>query len=244
LIKCINVQPVKYFTKNLNFYKTSFNPLNKHKYKSFLNKSFNTYTNISLFSQTKTLKPHYSFYSFFIKNHNQNSSYILNISKFYNKYINTLTFVINTFYYRLDVVFFGNTFFKNEILSMNWLFLTKYNINLRLNQLLLFVNPLNRSVLSTNILKQLLQVYSINAFIYDVLLHSTTINLLHKLNVVTLGTVPITYNAKTLDIVIPVSTDSIFSQFFVLQLTSKVRKIVEYNRYKESKQLYLGFVNN
>jgi len=137
------------------------------------------------------------------------------------------------FFYKLKVTFFGNFFLKNEIISLNWFFLPKIFLKLKLNQLLLFVTPLSRRGYLQKVVYFITKNTTTNVFIFDLLYHQTTIKFFKKTPTLLIGPVPMTYDIKNLDIVIPVSDDNIFSQLFLIKNILLVSKWVEYRKYSQ-----------
>ena len=91
---------------------------NKHLY-SLINNSFSKFTNIAFFTQNTTVVVNRSFSPFFINKNKNGTIKVLSVLKFYNNYKNTLNFIYNIYYYRLQAFFFGNIFLKKEVFSLN-----------------------------------------------------------------------------------------------------------------------------
>lgn len=202
-----------------------------YKYQNTLHKSFYIFIKLSLSSQKLTLKPHHSFKSFFVKNKLNGSSLILNISKIRNKYFTFFSLILNMYFYKLPMLIFGHVFFKSEILSINWVHLSKFIYKLRLNDIILFITPFKRSQHLIKIFKLIKKSILKYAFIIDTTYHATTIEYLNKLSVLTIGPIPIIYNSKDLDITLPITTDNIFLQHFFLKLILSIKKYTEYKNY-------------
>ena len=241
----------KFWNKNTkinlttNHLKSSYNKRVCHKYNTFLRKSFSVYLSVSVFYQNTTIKPHYSFMSlFFTRSSHGKSSLLLSVSKFYKKYVTTFHLIFTMFFYKLKVTFFGNFFLKNEIISLNWAFLPQNFLKLKLNQLLLFVTPLSRRGSLQKVVYFITKNTSTNVFIFDLLYHQTTIKFLKKTPTLLIGPVPITHDIKNLDIVIPVSTDNIFSQLFLIKTILLVSKWVEYKKYLRFLKTWHSFTQN
>jgi len=146
--------------------------------------------------------------------------------------VGKIHFIYNIYFYNITLLTFGNPFFRNEVYALNWLTFTKINLFTRLNLTLMFITPLKMNDFSKKIV-ELLNSYSVkNILITDVAYHKTTIIFFQKLPLLTLGFIPITSNYKNLDIALPVSTDSIFSQFFMFKLVTFLKKTAEYDRYR------------
>lgn len=121
------------FFKNINYKINKLNTYIYHDYSPFLKnynyknfkintffkKSFYIFTNFGILSHSKTINPHYTFSTFLIKNSLHGSTKVLSINNIFKNYYTVLNFVYNLYYYELKVLTFGNTFFKNEIYSLN-----------------------------------------------------------------------------------------------------------------------------
>lgn len=202
------------------------------KIKLFIKKTFQVYTNIILFSKNYNNKPHNSFMSFFVNNTKQNSNSILSIKKFYSKYLNSFYFIYNIFFYKINFLTFGNSFFKNELFSINWILLKNHTFRHNQTDLSVFINPIKRnksSIKLTSLINSTLNIKSI--LITDYIFHKTTVYFFQKQNTLTVGLLPITSNYTSLDVVIPVPSDNIFSQSFFIKLLVSFKKAVESNLY-------------
>ena len=198
--------------------------------KKLSNQLFNSYLTISANMYTSVCKLHSSFKSFFIKQSSKGSS-IINLVKFFNNWLSMSSHLYDTLTYKIKPMFFGTTFFKKEIYTLNWLSLATTDTNLRLSKVLFFITPIDRTVTSDKIIKLITLKGVTNALVFDTQYHKTTLDYLHKFTVFTLGAVPVTYDAKVVDFAIPISSDNIFTQLFILKLVNKFSKNIEYNEY-------------
>jgi len=127
----LNKSYITFFIKNLNMFRVSSSiPTNntfstgkllygKQKLKKLLNKSFGEFMGISFFRQKTSLHVNKSFSNFFINNGCGGSAKVVSVNKYYHTYINVLKLVYNLFYYNINTLWFGNSFFKNEVNSNN-----------------------------------------------------------------------------------------------------------------------------
>jgi hypothetical protein len=210
------------------------------KHKILYKKTFISYLNISLHTPTNTFKIHPSFNHLYLRQ-SVKGSLIINLLKFFSNWVNISTYLYNTLFYNLKPLLFGTVFFKNEVHSFNWLSLTKLNLNMRLSKTLIFTTPIKRNSVSNKIVKVLFGESVNTSIILDISYHKTTLDYLHKLSVFTVGIVPTTYNAKVVDLALPISVDNIFSQLFILKLLVKTGKFVEYDRYNYYKHLWHSY---
>jgi hypothetical protein len=126
---------------------------------------------------------------------------------------------------------FGNIFFKSEILSLNWQILPTLPYKFRLKNIIFFITPLKKSDYSIKILNIITKSLFNYAFVLDTYYHKNTLNYLNDLGVLTMGPVPVIYNAKNLDIALPITADNIFLQYFFIKCTLIIKKFVEYKKY-------------
>lgn len=191
---------------------------------------FTTYISMSISIYSGSFKVHPSFNSFYIKRRRYNSSTI-NLSKFFHNWISVSAHLYETLSYKVKPTFFGTTFFKNEIHTLNWLSLMDSSGGFRLSKTMLFVTPMERSVDNDSVIQLIIKKGITNSLVFDTTYHQKTIDYLHKGVVFTVGTVPVTYDSKTLDFSIPISSDSLFSQLFMIKLVNKFIKHIEYVNY-------------
>lgn len=203
----------------------------------FLRKTFTNYIHIGLHSHSTLFRVHSTFQSMYIKN-TKKGSITLNINRLFSNYINVVSYISNTSHYNLKPLIFGTVFFKNEIYALNWITAPAIKLSTRLNKLLLFVLPISRNTYNQNTVKLLLEYKTNNAIILDVLYHKTTVQYLRRLSIFSLGIVPTTYDSKSVDLVIPVSSDNIFSQLFILKLINSINKQSEYGKYVQNLSLW------
>jgi hypothetical protein len=217
---------------------------NLYKFSKFnYDKSFLVYIKLNQSVQKITLKPHYTFASFFIKNTGTGTGYIFNIQKFFKKFSNIVSLVCNLFYYRIQVLAFGPSFLKNEVLSLNWLVNNVLKTKLRLTHVTLFHVPFNNSFYGIRVLKFFKKLFSINtACILDINQHRVTLTSLNSLSIFVFGPVPVIYNSKDFDLTLPVTNESIFLQHFFLKLIIGLRRGVEFSVFSSKYRVWSNFL--
>lgn len=216
------------------------NAIVKKKHKLIHKKTFISYLNISIYNHTNVFKVHPSFNHLYVRQ-SVKGSYTINLLKFFSNWLNISSYLYNTLFYKLNPLLFGTVFFKNEINSLNWLSLPKLNINIRLNKTLIFTTPIKRNSISSKVVRILFTLNSNTSFILDTNYHKSTLDYLHKLSIFTVGIVPTFYNAKVVDLALPISVDNIFSQLFIIKLITQTSKLVEYDRYNFYKKLWHSY---
>jgi len=212
--------------------------LNFSKNKLIFKKIFKHYLNMSITSFLVDKKVHNSFINLYIKSTGR-GLVIFSIAKFYSKWVEISQYFYNLKFYNIKYTLFGTVFFKNEIFSVNWLTLSKLKVFWRYNQLLLFVT----SSLNHNYLRLIYKLFKVggfnNALVLDINYHKGTLSQLYKLNIYTMGVVPIIYNTSTVDLAIPAPSDTIFVQLFLLKFLLKVFKLSEVDRYNIRANLWV-----
>jgi len=193
-----------------------------------------------MYNHTNVFKVHPSFNHLYVRQ-SVKGSYTINLLKFFSNWLNISSYLYNTLFYKLNPLLFGTVFFKNEINSLNWLSLPKLNINIRLNKTLIFTTPIKRNSISSKVVRILFTLNSNTSFILDTNYHKSTLDYLHKLSIFTVGIVPTFYNAKVVDLALPISVDNIFSQLFIIKLITQTSKLVEYDRYNFYKKLWHSY---
>jgi hypothetical protein len=232
----LNFNPFVNFSQN-SFYNTTHLNLRNHDYKISKNKTsllkleltpqnlqkkatfkvFNTYLEYSQKWFSFFLKPHFS-YKLFLSITKTNDLLYLDIVKVFNRWLNTYTLLGNLFYYNTQILSFGNRLLVDETLSLNMKTapstLTPYN-------------PFSKSFFFRNakfgdqfsiIYKRIQSLKIENAFIFDVTSHPRTLIYLNSINIFTIGLVPITQNPWSLNYPIPVSNQSIITQYYFIKL--------------------------
>ena len=226
LLKLINITPN---TNNLIKPKYSFNKLfikNLNSYSKPLKSSNNTpgvyknvfYSFIRLNSwiKNKGLKTHHSFSVYYFYNNKSNLGFF-NLRRTFNLWLNIVNFFKNIIFYKKLYTVFGNSYFKYEVLSLNYLLNKNFSIWRYTHLLIFFIsNKLTQSL--EHYLNYLILRDIRLTFIVDIFYHKRTVDILRKMKFVLIGPVPVTTNLYTLDIVLPVSSNSIFSNLFFMRL--------------------------
>lgn len=197
----------------------------------FFKKTFKTFLHLTLPTSNFPFKTYHSLNNSYITNTTKNSPNIFSIIKFIKNYNNVWGFIYNIFFYNIKTLFFGPPFLKKELCSLNFTNLNTLNFNLKFKNLLLFTIPLTRQLVSTKVIKFIINFKINNAFVFDTHYHKVTLNYLKNLTVVTIGIIPITSNPNALDVSLVVMDNSIFSQIFTTTLILNIKKNTEYSKY-------------
>jgi len=103
----------------LNKSRFSLTPIHKSIKKADILSFFKVYISTNSFNYRYFLETHNSWKSFYIYNSKSGTS-ILNLNKIFLKWKNFYYLFYNLLYYNIDIVIFGTSFFKKELLSINW----------------------------------------------------------------------------------------------------------------------------
>lgn len=226
---------------------TSFKMLNRtrrHSNPEFFNKSglrdevvyppetYNSYRFFKLFKPYLTLntvfhtfryKIHASF-SFFFLRHVAGGTSVASIRKLFTRWKDAYLLLFNLFYYKIDLLVFGTSVFKNELLGLNWDTLSRLKVSWRYTKPFLFHRP-NKIDRLGDWLFARIRIFGINsAFVLDVLYHKKTIHYLHRSGFYTIGAVPTTSHIKSVNFALPTSLDSGLTQLFFLRFTLVIKK--------------------
>ena len=205
-------------TRASNYDYTSFrNQLNNTKTPITSTKSiFNSFIKLNSWVKNKNLKVHHTHSTYYFYNNSSNLG-IFNLKRVFNLWLNITNFFKNVAFYKKSYIVFGNSYFKYEILSLNHML----NINFftwRYAHLLIFFIDNKITLFLENYLYYLIGRGIRLAFIIDIFYHKRTIHILKNMKFILLGPIPVTSNMYTLDIALPVSSNSIFSNLFFVRL--------------------------
>lgn len=209
---------------------TSGNILNNNfKSSTFTNnylllKTFKTFLLSNTASNSTLYVPHASFSTFYLS-HFKGGSIILNISKFFKKWKLAYALLYNLFFYKIPLLVFTPSFFKSENLAINWVELKQFSFLWRYIKPFLTFKSNKINDYGEFIFRKL-KILGFNVgLITDVLYHSKSIYYLRRLNYYSIGLVPTIYHAKTLDLAIPTTNDSLISQVFFIRFVLKIKKV-------------------
>lgn len=205
-----NIVKLKIFSK-----KNSTSTWNKELFKVFLH--LNTWV------LTPTLRVHASFNIFYLYNSQSNVGYF-NLKRIFKAWNNIIIFITNIFYYNLNHLVFGSSYFKYEVLSLNWTSLNFTKFLWRFSHSFIFFLK-NKTTLNNRLYFNYLNYLNFKiAFIVDIYYHNRTIYYFNRSRAITIGPVPVSSNYYTLSISLPVSSNLNFSNLFFLRLIFKLKK--------------------
>lgn len=203
-------------------------------------KLFKTFLQVNLFTSTHIFKTHTTWKSLFLSNTDSIIN-IISINKVFTKWKEFYYLMLNLFYFNIQILFFGTSFFKKELLAFNWKVSTQINYLWRYIQPLLYFKS-NKIINYGDFLFRKLKLSNFNiALILDTTYHNKTIYYLHKVPFYTIGLVPINCSYYTVNFAIPTSSDNLFTQLFFIKFLVKTKKITKNIEYSNLKNLWLDF---
>lgn len=215
------------------------------KHRSFFKKNSNTLFNKTLFLNfiklntwlpTPRLTAHPSFNIFYYFNKDLNLG-CFNITKTFNLWTSIIIFITNIFFYNLNYLVFGTSYFKYEILSLNWNSI-KFNQRLwKYTQPFTFFLSNKTTLRNKYYFAFLLTLNYRISFVSDIHYHVKTIFYFNYFKYISVGPVPISSNFYLLSLTMPVSSNFLFSNLFFIRLLLKMKK-------NTSKLMYDNYTNS
>lgn len=212
----------KFHLKNSTYYLKSLKNFNTPSgiYKSV----FYSFIKLNSWIKNKGLKTHHSFSTYYFYNNKSNIGFF-NIRRTFNLWLNVVNFLRNIVFYKNLYTVFGNSYFKYEVLSLNYLLNKKFSIWRYTHLLIFFISNKLTQALEHYLSYLILQDIRL-AFIVDIFYHKRTVDILRKMKFILIGPIPVTANLYALDIALPISSNSIFSNLFFMRLLLFIKRDV------------------
>ena len=220
---------------NYNLHKAFFLP-QKHNDLRLLN-SFRSYLRINSASQSILTTPHHSFQNFYL-GYRKGGLAILNVNKFYNRWKDVYYLIFNLFYYEIELLTFGTSLFRSEVLSLNWQSMNKFKFMWRYTKPFLSFRPNKITTYGDFVFYRLNLLGLRLALVVDVLYHNKTIYYLHRSGFYSIGLVPVNYNIASVNFAIPSAADSLLSQVFFIRFLSLTQQDSTHLKYTSSKNMW------
>ena len=199
--------------------------------------SFKSYLRVNSASTSTITIPHFSFKHFYL-GYRRGGNAVLNINKFFTRWKDTYYLTFNLFYYEIDLLTFGTSFFKSEILSLNWQSMNKFKFMWRYTRPFLALRPNKITTYGDFVFYRLSLLGMRIGLVVDILYHTKTIYYLHRSGFYTIGLVPINHNISSLNFAIPSTSDSVLSQVFFIRFTSLIQQSTSTLRYNTVRKLW------
>ena len=163
---------------------------------------------------------------------NINSGGVCNLAltKMYKLWININNLIYNLFFYNINLLFFGNSFFRSEILALNWVSVGIIKTYWRFIRPFLIYKPNKINDFSGFVFSRFQNLGFQLGFILDINYHTKTLFYLKNANFYTLGLIPITSDLYLVDFAIPVN-QSLVSYLFFLRFFIGVKRNIKLSNY-------------
>jgi hypothetical protein len=195
---------------------------------------FKSFIYLNTWLPTPKIETHASFNVFFMYNSNLNVGFF-NVKKVFQAWNNIIIFISNMFFYGIKYSVFGSSYFKYEVLSLNWNQLSFIRTLWRYTHPFIFYLRNNTTMKNRLYFDYLTKAHHRIAIIVDIYYHSRTIYYCNRYKLISIGPVPISSNFYTLSIVLPTSSNLAFSNLFFLRLFLKLQKLnanLVFNNYR------------
>lgn len=183
--------------------------------------------------------PHASQRSIFIKYYKKGVA-ISSIPRLYASWTNAYNLMFNIFFYKIEILTFGNPFFKNEVLALNWSSKELLGTFWRFIKPFLIYQSVKINDYGDFTFRNLNNMGYYISLILDVTYHKKTIYYLRKSKFYTVGVVPSNCDIKSVDAALPVVDDTIQSQLFFIRLTVIIKKNVKTYCFKELRNVWFA----
>jgi hypothetical protein len=211
-------------------------PLTAHKEKDML-ALFKVFIKLNVVSANTLTVPHASFRLYFIQNTRGGAS-ITSLPKLFNRWKSAYYLIYNLYYYRIDVLTFSPSFFKNEVLSLNWQDLYKFKYIWRYTRPFLTLKS-NKITNHAEFVFRRLRLLGLSVgLVTDILYHHKTIYYLRRSTFYSIGLVPSIYHINSVDFAIPTTYESILMQIFFVKFLTRTRQTALAVRHTELKALW------
>ena len=203
-------------------------------------KTFKSFLRVTSASSSVLMIPHFSFRHFYL-GYKRGGLALLNINKLFNRWKDAYYLTFNLFYYEIELLTFSTSFFRSEILSLNWQVMSKFKFMWRYTKPFLTSKPNKITTYGDFIFYRLNLLGLRVSLVVDVLYHSKTIYYLHRAGFYSIGLVPVNYNIATVNFAIPTASDSLFTQIFFIRFLSVTQQNSKTLKYKSQKNTWLNF---
>lgn len=203
-----------------------------HVYKAFLN------TNSFYFNQNLTVN--YNWVLFSIYNSTSNAGFI-NIRGLFIIFKNFYYLMYNLSFFNIKILYFGNNFFKTELISLNHAVSTSFSKHWRYSYNFFTIRStkiFNNGWLIFDKLKS--RKFNV-VLVIDIFYHRKTFYYLNRSGFFTLAPVPINYNPLVVNLPLPTSSDNFVTQLFFINLVLIIYKNTRYEKFLSKKDYLRNF---
>ena len=215
-------------------------PLAAHKEKAML-ALFKVFIKVNVVSSNTLTIPHASFRMYFIQNKRGGAS-IMSLPKLFNRWKSVYYLIYNLYYYKIDILTFSPSFFRNEVLSLNWQGLYKFKYVWRYTRPFLTFKP-NKITNHAEFVFRRLRLLGLSiGLVTDILYHNKTLYYLRRSTFYSIGLVPSIYHINSVDFAVPTTYESVLMQVFFVKFLTRTRQTALAVRHDELKTLWHRFI--
>ena len=198
---------------------------------------FTSFIRINMSSQNELTTPHHTFQSFYLT-HSKGGLTIITLSKLFQCWKNCYFLLYNLYYYKSNALTFSPSFFKTEVLALNWVFHKRFQFMWRYTRPFL-VHKSNKITNHGDFVFRNLRHLGLSVgIVTDVLYHIKTIYYLRRTAFFSIGLVPTIYNAYTVDFALPTAYESIFTQIFFIRFLIRIKQDASFTEFNTLRQTW------
>lgn len=223
--------------KPTNIFRANFNGIfNKTSQIS----TFKVFLKVTMVGVVTNFFIHKSHRYFYIYNSSSGVNFI-SIFKIFKIWSNITNLIYNLLYYNLNLLYFGNSFFKTEILALNWSMLRAIKSKWKYIRPFLVFKSMKINDYGHFIFNRLHNLGYQISFIFDINYHLKTIFYLKNSNFYTIGLVPLNTDIYTVDFAIIINQSNLVSYLFFLRYFISLTKNIKLLKYDNFKKTWIGY---
>lgn len=184
---------------------------------------FTSFVRVNMASQNELTMPHYTFRSFYLT-HSKGGLAIITLPKLFQRWKSCYFLLHNLYYHNVSILTFSPSFFKKEVLALNWTFHKQFQFMWRYTRPFLVHKPNKITNHGDFVFRNLRALGLSVGIVTDVLYHTKTIYYLKRTTFYSIGLVPTIYNAYTVDFALPTAYESMFTQIFFIRFLVRTKQ--------------------
>lgn len=193
-------------------------------------KLFNLFFLFNYSQHSTRLRCNFNFELFYVRSP-ASGALVIDVNKFLSRWKDSIDLLLNVFFYKLRAVVFGSPFFKNEILSLNWLH-GGFDISLWRHYFPFFTfKPNTYSKKTEAFFVKLKEAGEDFYIVTDCYYHFKNLYYMRRLGCYTIGLVGVDVNPWLVSYPIVGFFESLVTQLFFLKLVNYVNRLADARRY-------------
>ena len=184
---------------------------------------FTSFIKVNMSSVNELTIPHHTFRMFYITQAKGGVTTTA-LPKIFQRWKNFYFLLFNIYYHKIETLTFSPSFFKKEVLALNWFFHKQLTFMWRYVRPFLIHKPNKISNHGDFVFRNLRTLGLSVGIVTDVLYHAKTIYYLKRKTFYSIGLVPTIYNAYTVDFALPTAYESIFTQIFFIRFLIRIKQ--------------------